>query len=42
MPEDRLQFERQGYFVADRVDHGPERAVFNRVTTLKDSFGRKG
>ncbi len=41
MPEDRLQFERQGWFVADRVDHGPGRAVFNRITTLKDSFGRK-
>jgi glutaminyl-tRNA synthetase len=40
-PETRLQFERQGWFVADRIDHGPGRAVFNRITTLKDSFGRK-
>ena len=31
------QFERHGYFVADRVDHRPGRPVFNRVTTLKDS-----
>ncbi len=41
-PETRLQFERLGWFVADRVDHKPTRAVFNRITTLKDSFGRKG
>jgi glutaminyl-tRNA synthetase len=40
--EDRLQFERQGYFVADRRDHRPDRPVFNRVTTLKDSFARRG
>ncbi|MFO1330689.1 MAG: glutamine--tRNA ligase/YqeY domain fusion protein [Rubrivivax sp.] len=33
----RLQFERHGYFVADRVDHAAGHAVFNRVTTLKDS-----
>ena len=33
----RLQFERHGYFVADRVDHAAGRPVFNRVTTLKDS-----
>jgi glutaminyl-tRNA synthetase len=40
-PEDRLQFERQGYFVADRHDHRPDRPVFNRTATLKDSFARK-
>jgi glutaminyl-tRNA synthetase len=34
------QFERHGYFVADRVDHRPERPVFNRVATLRDSFSR--
>jgi glutaminyl-tRNA synthetase len=39
-PETRLQFERHGYFVADRIDHAPGRPVFNRVTTLKDSRGR--
>ena len=33
----RLQFERHGYFVADREDHAPGRPVFNRVATLKDS-----
>jgi glutaminyl-tRNA synthetase len=36
----RLQFERHGYFVADRIDHGPGRPVFNRITGLKDGKGR--
>ena len=36
----RLQFERHGYFVTDRVDHGAARPVFNRITGLKDSRGR--
>jgi glutaminyl-tRNA synthetase len=36
--ETRLQFERHGYFVADRIDHAPGRPVFNRITTLKDSW----
>ena len=36
-PEDRYQFERHGYFVADRADHRPQRPVFNRIATLKDS-----
>ena len=40
-PEERLQFERQGYFVADRLDHRADRPVFNRVTTLRDSFGKR-
>jgi len=34
--ETRLQFERHGYFVADRADHAPGRPVFNRITGLKD------
>jgi glutaminyl-tRNA synthetase len=38
--EDRYQFERHGYFVADRVDHAPGRPVFNRAVTLKDSWGK--
>jgi glutaminyl-tRNA synthetase len=37
-PEERFQFERHGYFVADLADHGPGRAVFNRAVTLKDSW----
>ena len=39
-PDDRFQFERHGYFVADRVDHDPAQPVFNRIATLKDSRGR--
>ena len=35
------QFERQGYFVTDSVDHAPGKLVFNRVVTLKDSWARK-
>jgi glutaminyl-tRNA synthetase len=39
-PSDRFQFERHGYFVADAADHTPEKPVFNRVTGLKDSWGK--
>ena len=38
--EDRFQFERHGYFVADRVDSEPGRPVFNRIVGLKDSWGK--
>jgi glutaminyl-tRNA synthetase len=38
MSEDRFQFERHGYFVADRVDSKPGAPVFNRTVTLKDSW----
>nr|WP_211208655.1 glutamine--tRNA ligase/YqeY domain fusion protein [Thiobacillus thioparus] len=37
-PEDRFQFERHGYFVADRVDSKVGAPVFNRTVTLKDSW----
>ncbi len=37
-PEDRFQFERHGYFVADRVDSREGVPVFNRTVTLKDSW----
>ena len=40
MPDEKFQFERHGYFVADRVDHLTGRPVFNRVVTLKDSWGK--
>jgi glutaminyl-tRNA synthetase len=39
--EDHFQFERHGYFVADLVDHNPERLVFNRTVTLRDSWSKK-
>jgi glutaminyl-tRNA synthetase len=38
--DDKFQFERHGYFVADRVDHGEGKPVFNRVAGMKDSWGR--
>jgi glutaminyl-tRNA synthetase len=39
--DDKFQFERHGYFVADRVDHATGRLVFNRTTTLKDTWAAK-
>ena len=36
--EQRFQFERHGYFITDRHDHTAEQPVFNRITTLKDSW----
>ena len=35
---ERFQFEREGYFVADEVDHQAGQSVFNRILDLKDSF----
>ena len=32
-PESRFQFERTGYFVADRNEHSEANPVFNRVVT---------
>jgi len=37
-PEQSFQFERTGYFVADRRDHTPARPVFNRSVTLRDTW----
>ena len=37
-PEASFQFERHGYFVADRVDTKAGAPVFNRTVTLKDSW----
>ncbi|MGE0100501.1 MAG: glutamine--tRNA ligase/YqeY domain fusion protein [Hydrogenophaga sp.] len=39
-PDEKFQFERHGYFVADRADHEIGEPVFNRVTGLKDSWGK--
>ena len=39
-PDDRFQFERHGYFVADRVDHRPEKPVFNLAVGLKDNWSK--
>ena len=40
--EECFQFERHGYFVADRVDSQPGAPVFNRTVTLRDSWSVKG
>lgn len=40
-PETGFQFERIGYFVADRYDHAPGRPVFNRSVTLRDAWSGK-
>jgi glutaminyl-tRNA synthetase len=39
--EARYQFERAGYFVADRHDHAAGAPVYNRTLTLKDSWSAK-
>ncbi|WP_333623600.1 glutamine--tRNA ligase/YqeY domain fusion protein [Stenotrophomonas indicatrix] len=37
-PEQSFQFERTGYFVADRRDHTAAKPVFNRSVTLRDTW----
>ncbi|PJX14007.1 glutamine--tRNA ligase [Halomonas sp. 141] len=39
-PEDRFQFERMGYFCADRHASSAEHLVFNRTVGLKDSWAK--
>jgi glutaminyl-tRNA synthetase len=39
-PGSRYQFERTGYFVHDTIDSTPERPVFNRTVTLRDSYAK--
>ncbi|EPZ16599.1 glutaminyl-tRNA synthetase [Thauera terpenica 58Eu] len=39
-PEEHFQFERHGYFVADRIDSKPGSPAFNRTVTLKDSWAK--
>jgi len=41
-PEERFQFERHGYFVADRVDSLVGAPRFNRTVTLRDSWAKAG
>lgn len=37
----RFQFLRHGYFFVDPVDSKPERPVFDRIVSLKDTWKRK-
>ena len=39
--EQGFQFERLGYFVADRYDHRSDAPVFNRSVTLRDTWAQK-
>jgi glutaminyl-tRNA synthetase len=39
-PEDRFQFEREGYFCVDNVDSKPDALVFNRVVGLRDTWAK--
>jgi len=38
--ESNVQFERLGYFVADRRDHRADAPVFNRTVTLRDTWAK--
>jgi glutaminyl-tRNA synthetase len=40
-PDERFQFERQGYFYADPIDYTDEKPVFNKIVGLKDSWSKK-
>ena len=39
-PDTTYQFERTGYFCLDSQDSTPEKPVFNRTVTLRDSWGK--
>ena len=38
VPEQNFQFEREGYFVADRFDYSADTPVFNMTIGLRDSW----
>ena len=40
-PDERFQFEREGYFYADPIDYSDEKPVFNKIVGLKESRGKK-
>ena len=42
VPEQSFQFEREGYFVADRFDHSADAPVFNKTIGLRDTWQRQG
>ncbi|MDE3083733.1 MAG: glutamine--tRNA ligase [Verrucomicrobiota bacterium] len=39
-PDHRFQFERLGYFTLDPKDSQPDKPVFNRTITLKDTWAK--
>jgi glutaminyl-tRNA synthetase len=40
LADQRYQFERHGYFVADRVDSAVGKPIFNRIVSLKDTWAK--
>jgi glutaminyl-tRNA synthetase len=38
LPEQIYQFEREGYFVADRYEHQSDAPVFNMTIGLRDNW----
>jgi glutaminyl-tRNA synthetase len=40
-PGTRYQFERQGYFMTDEAESKPGALVFNRIVTLRDTWGKR-
>ncbi len=38
--DEKFQFERHGYFVADRKDHVPGKSVFNKIAGMKDAWAK--
>ncbi len=39
-PETRFQFNRLGYFCADRYDHNDQHLIFNQIVSLKDTWSK--
>jgi glutaminyl-tRNA synthetase len=39
-PEQNVQFEREGYFVADRLEHSADKPVFNKTIGLRDTWSQ--
>ncbi|MDR2757505.1 MAG: glutamine--tRNA ligase/YqeY domain fusion protein [Planctomycetaceae bacterium] len=39
-PDKRYQFERIGYFCVDAVDSKPDKLIFNRTVSLRDSWAK--
>lgn len=42
LPEQCFQFERSGYFVADRIESSPGKPIFNRAVSLRNSWVKQG
>jgi glutaminyl-tRNA synthetase len=40
-PGTHYQFERLGYFFTDPVDSAPDRPIFNRTVTLRDTWAKE-